>query len=128
MYTKGQELVVVETITDKDGNIKLEKDEKVDFFTIYHDPADLSQCKIAVKKQDDEQTIIVTKEVNVKPTDEKLLKQALKEVSLSLERNNPRLRAHSANYLKRYFFKARYFISDNLDRVRLLLVKILGGK
>ena len=110
LYEPDCELVVVEKIGKKTDKIQLEVGTRLFFVDVIDDPNDLSKSLvIANYYENGEQKTIMTKEVNVKPVEEKRVENTFNEFNKLMMQNNPELRIYHPNFFVRTYYKVYYF-------------------
>lgn len=110
MYGEKEKLVLVEPYGKEDSDKHLPKGTEVEFVKVIPNDNDLALSLIAVKV--DEERVVVMKEANVKPVDEKKIKNEFKEFQKNMMKNNPRLRIYHPNFFVRTWFKIYYYYKD----------------
>ena len=107
-YEPKEILVTVEPIGSERKGTLIPVGTEVEFIKV-QDSADLAGTLLAFKYGE---RVVVTKETNVKPKNEKKVKKAFSAFDKQMMINNPRLRRHHPMFVLRMFYRALYFFKD----------------
>lgn len=111
LYTPDCELKVVKKIGKKTDKVQLEVGTILKFHAVIDDPNDLTKSLVMAyyKDENNEQKMIITKEVNVKPVEEERVENTFDEFNKLMMQNNPELRIYHPNFFVRTYYKIYYF-------------------
>lgn len=113
LYSPDCELKVVVDIGKEGDKLYIPKGTIVRFHAVVDDPNDLTKSLVMAKFED---RMIVTQEVNVRPLEDKKLKNAFDEFNKKMMIANPELRVYHPNIFVRTYFKIYYFFKRKFKR------------